>query len=120
MRPDARVEVVASERDLLLAAGAEELAQDVAALVGEHAGLDLDFVVHGAVVEDLDGGAGGAGAGIGCTKHQPFNPRMSNQPGAHGTGFKRDIQSRVNQTVIIYRLTGSANGLSFGMGGRVG
>lgn len=35
---------------LFFAAGAEELAQDVAALFGENAGFDVDFVVHGTVV----------------------------------------------------------------------
>jgi hypothetical protein len=108
----------------LLAAGAEEVGEEGAALFGEEAGDDLDFVVELGVVHDGEDGAAGAGFGVGCGVDEARDASMEDGAGTHGAGFEGDVEGAalvifVEQAVVFEGAAGLAEGYDFGVGGGV-
>lgn len=46
-------------------------------------------------------------------------PGMADRPGAHGTGFKRDIKGQSRQPIVAHDLTGGTQSHDLGMGGGI-
>lgn len=56
------------------------------------------------------------GLGIRRAKDNPRNTGMDDRPGAHGAGFKGDIESGVDKTVVTQRMSSGTERLDLGMG----
>jgi len=57
--------------------------------------------------------------GVVGTPDQSADPGMADRARAHGAGFQRDIQGQTAEAVVAQGLTGLAQSLDLGMGGRV-
>lgn len=92
----------------LAAAGAEEVAQQGGAIVGEDAVADLGPPVTGRLVEIARPVQDRAALGIAGSENQPSDAGMADGSGAHGTRFKRHIEPKAGQAIIAQGGPGSA------------
>ncbi len=106
-----------------LAAGAEEVGEEGAALVGEQAGDDLDAVVELGVVHDAEDGAAGTGLGVGRGVDEAGDAGVEDGSGAHGAGFEGDVEGAafvaVDQAIVFEGAAGVAESDDLGVGGGV-
>jgi hypothetical protein len=103
-----------------LASGAEEVGEERAALFGEKAGGDFDFVVELGMVHDGEDGAAGSGFGVGCGVNEASNARVENGSGAHGAGFECGVEGAVFESIVAEVKARFAEGDDLGVGGGVG
>jgi hypothetical protein len=102
-----------------LAAGAEEVGEQGAALFGEEVGGDFDFVVELGVVHDGEDRTAGSGFGIGGGVDEAREARVEDGSGAHGTGFEGGVEGAVFEAVVSEDAAGFAKGDDLGVGGGI-
>src|SRR5262245_38110298 len=100
-------------------AGAEEGAEEVAALGGEDAGGDGETVVEARVGGDVGEAADGAGLGVGGAEDEAAEARVHEGAGAHETGLERDVEGRGLQVPVAERARGLPKRQQLGVRGRV-
>jgi hypothetical protein len=110
----------ASSDEDKLAAGAEEVGEEGAALFAEQAGDDFDLMVELGVVHDGEDTTAGSGFGIGCGIDEARDAGVEDGSGAHGAGFEGGVEGAVFEAVVFEEEAGFAEGDHFGVGGRVG
>ena len=76
----------------LIAAVAEEGAEQVCGFFGESSLLCLHLVVELGMVEDGENGTGGSGFGIGSGEDEAVEAGVDHGSGTHSAGLKRDIE----------------------------
>jgi len=103
----------------LFALPTEELADDRSTLFGEHSARDLGLVIQFRVVEDREGGTGGAGLAIACAKDQPLQPRLHDGACTHRARFNCSIQRAAGQAVVPEPARGSPQRENLRVRGRV-
>jgi hypothetical protein len=103
-----------------LAAGAEEVGEEGAALFGEEIGGDFDFVVELGVVHDGEDGAAGAGFGVGGGVDEAGYAGVENCSGAHGAGFQGGVEGAVFEAIVVEGAASFAESDDLGVGGGVG
>jgi len=102
------------------AGGAEELAEDGAAGLGEHAGADRHAVVEAGVVAQREQAAGGAGLGVGGAVDEAGDAGVDEGSGAHRAGLEGDVEGGAVDPPAAGAATGLAQGDDLGVAGRVG
>jgi hypothetical protein len=107
-----------------LAAGAEEVGEERATLVGQEAGDYFDFVVELGVVHDAEDGTAGSRFGVGRGVDEAGDAGVEDGSGTHGAGFERDVEGAafvvfVEQAIVFEGSAGLADGDYFGVGGGV-
>jgi hypothetical protein len=102
-----------------LAAGAEEVGEEGAALFGEEVGGDFDFVVELGMVHDGEDRAAGSGFGIGGGVDEARDAGVEDGSGAHGAGFECCVEGAVFEAVVGEGAAGFAKGDDLGVGSGV-
>lgn len=104
----------------------EEVGEHGAALFGEEAGGDFDFVVELRVVHDVEDRAAGAGFGVGCGVDEAIDAGVEDGSGTHGAGLEGDVEGAAfgfaggwAETVVLKGQAGGAEGDDFCVGGGV-
>jgi hypothetical protein len=103
----------------LPAFGGEEGFQQSLGCGGVDPVIDFGLVMRLWVREHAGAVGGAARFGITGTVIQARNTGSGDGPGAHGTGFQRDIQIAPDQTFGAQRVTGGADGKDFGVAGGI-
>ncbi len=104
---------------LFLAAFAEKVGEEGAALVCEEAGGEFDFVVELGVVHDAEDAAAGSGFGVGCGVDEAGDAGVEDGSGAHGAGFEGGVEGAVFEAVVAEVKAGLAEGYDLGVGGGI-
>jgi hypothetical protein len=104
----------------LLAAPLEKkVGEHLAALFGQEAGDDLNFVVELRVVHNGENRAAGSGFGVGCSVDEAGDAGVEDGSGTHGTGFERGVEGAVFEAVVFECAASFAEGDYLGVGGGV-
>ena len=101
------------------ATSAEKPAQQLAALVREHATRDIDAMVVAFVLQHVEHAAGRAGLRIGRAVDHARDARMHDRTGAHHAGLERHVQRRSWKAIVAAVPAGIAQRLHFRMRGRI-
>jgi hypothetical protein len=97
----------------------KKVGEHLAALFGEKAGCDFDFVVELGVVHDGKDRAAGPGFGVGRGVDEAADAGVEDGSGAHGAGFERGVEGAVFEAVVRESAAGFAEGYDLGVGGGV-
>ena len=104
----------------LFSFSAEIVCQDAATFFSTHAPGCFKAVIERKRT-DIQYRPAGAGPWVSGAENHPFDPRIDCGPGAHGTGFQRDIQRATGQSPAAELAAGFLNSENFGMmGGTAG
>ena len=82
----------------------EELLEQLAAGLSQHAAHDLRVVIELGMTEQVDDGAGHAGLGIVSREHHPLEARMHQRHGTHGARLQRHVELTIRQAVVLQQL----------------
>ena len=95
----------------------EEAAQDVATFLGQDIPLTLQPMIEALVGrQQVEDAATGPALGIPGAEDNPRHPGMHQGAGAHGTGFKGDVEGGPGETVVPDTLASITQGADLGMG----
>src|ERR1700733_12383714 len=78
----------------------KKVGEHLAALFGEEAGCDFDFVVELRVIHDGEDRATGSGFGVGRGVDEAGDAGVEDRSSAHGAGFERGVESTVFETIV--------------------
>jgi len=87
--------------EILCASFDEKIGEEGAALFGEEAGDDLDFVVELRVVHDGEDRTAGSGFGVGGGVDEAGDAGVEDGSGTHGAGFEGGVEGAVFEAVIF-------------------
>jgi len=105
--------------DFNSAACLKEVLQQCSTFFHKHASDNFGMVVELLLGEEIDHAAASASLGIGRAEHDACNARMHHRARAHGTRFKRDVQTRSDKAVVTDTLRRSPHRLDLGVGSRI-
>ena len=78
----------------------EKVGEEGAALFGQEAGGDFDFVVELGMVHDGEHRAAGSGFGVGCGIDEAGDASVEDGSGAHGAGLERGVEGAVFEAIV--------------------
>ena len=97
----------------------KEIAQHLAATVGQNAPDNLGAMVEPAIAGDLIEGVAGPRLGIGSAVHHGGQPGQDDRSGTHGARLECDVQNAIVQAPGSQGIGGLRDRNHFRMGGRI-
>lgn len=102
-----------------LAALGEEVLEQGAAFIGQHATDELRVMIELVLLEEIDDGTAGSGFGIGRTEDDARQACMHHRAGTHDARLERDEEFATRQTIVAEYACGRPQSHDFGMRGRI-
>lgn len=102
-----------------LAALGEEVLEQGAAFIGQHAADELGVMIELVLLEEIDDGTAGSGFGIERTEDDARQACMHHRAGTHDARLERDEEFATRQTIVAEYACGRAQSHDFGMRGRI-